>query len=176
MSKILFIITGGTIDSLAKDYNGDSIFEPNQKSLIPDYIISKNLDDKLEFIEFSMKDSKDITNDDLQNIVRIINKSDCDRAIITYGTDAMVEAGAYLEENIERGNISIILTGAMIPLRGEGTDGYSNLDFAMEKVVNLEAGVYIGMHKQIFNAGNVKKDFERKKFVEIFDKEGNPHP
>ena len=67
---ILFIITGGTIDSY---YEGtkDTVI-PNKVSIIPDFVKSLKLYDSVEFNEICMKDSRDIVKDDLRKILKAI--------------------------------------------------------------------------------------------------------
>jgi len=171
--KILFIITGGTIDSQADGYDGISIFEDGQKSIVPEYINSKFPDKDCEFTTVCMKDSGEITNDDKikGDIIKLIENTDANRFIITHGTDTMADTASFIKENINNKDATIVMVGAMTPLRAEDTDGYKNLDFAVEKVQEIDSGVHIAMHRQVFEAGNVRKDFEKKKFVELAEKQ-----
>jgi len=171
--KILFIITGGTIDSLADGYNGISVFEEGQQSIIPEYINSKFPDNDCEFSTVCMKDSGDITHDETikNNIIKLIDESDTNKVIITHGTDTMPDTASFINSTKQNEDAVVVMVGAMSPLRADDTDGYKNLDFAVRKVQELDSGVFIAMHRQVFDAGNVRKDFEKKKFVELAEKQ-----
>ena len=174
-NKILFIITGGTIDSQLDGYDGISVFKEGQKSLIPEYINDKHDNSNHEFNTICMEDSGDIVNDVAikQSILNTIDEADTNRIIITHGTDTMADMAGFIKNNMQRDDATIVMVGAMSPLRSDDTDGYKNLDFAVEKVQELDSGVYIAMHNQVFSAKNVRKDFANKKFVELLKEDGH---
>jgi L-asparaginase len=53
---------------------------------------------------------------------------------------------------------TIVLTGAMIPVRFGSSDGLFNMGSALSFVQALSHGVYIAMNGQIFNQKNVRKN------------------
>ena len=53
---------------------------------------------------------------------------------------------------------TIVLTGAMIPVRFGSSDGLFNMGSALSFVQALPPGVYIAMNGQIFNQENVRKN------------------
>jgi len=53
---------------------------------------------------------------------------------------------------------TIVLTGAMIPVRFGSSDGLFNMGSALSFVQALPSGVYIAMNGQIFNQENVRKN------------------
>ena len=78
----------------------------------------------------------------------------------------MVETAEVLAKNIQ--DKTIILTGAMIPIKFGSSDGLFNLGSALSFVQILEPGVYITMNGRYFNWDNVRKNkkigvFERLK-------------
>src|SRR3989338_990181 len=85
---IHFVITGGTMDSF---YNGkkDTV-EVSSASNIPAYIKSLNLYENIEFIQVTMKDSRALTKDDIQNVLNTIKKSKHKKIIVTHGTYTMI--------------------------------------------------------------------------------------
>jgi len=146
---INFIITGGTIDS---HYEGsvDTVV-PRKKSIIPKYIKSLQLYQEIEFSEICMKDSRDLTKQDLQNICVAVEKSRCKKIIITHGTYTMPDTAKFLQKNLKDKEKVIIITGAMIPLEGfSPTDASFNLGFAIAKSQDLGNGIYVCMNGEMF--------------------------
>ena len=86
--------------------------------------------------------------------------------VITHGTDTMSVTAEYLKEHLPLTHgRTIILTGSMTPLR-EFTlsDGGFNLGYAMSAFENLDPGVYMAMHAQVFPAGDVLKNTKTARF------------
>src|SRR5690242_15867463 len=92
---IHFLITGGTIDSY---YEGtkDTVV-PYEHSVIPQYITSLKLYFETVFTEICMKDSREIGQDDRENLVRAITESDEKYFIVTHGTYTMSDTARFLE-------------------------------------------------------------------------------
>ena len=61
---------------------------------------------------------------------------------------------------------TIVLTGAMIPVKFGSSDGLFNLGSAVSFVQVLEPGIYITMNGRYFNWNNVRKN----KIHGIFEK------
>src|SRR5271157_4660839 len=109
-NAIHFIFTGGTIDS---HYQGSlDTAVPNKHSVIPDYLKELKLYTKLKFTEICMKDSRQLTRQDVGRICKEVEKSPCTRIIITHGTYTMPETARYLKSNLTRTDQKIILTGS----------------------------------------------------------------
>ena len=53
---------------------------------------------------------------------------------------------------------TIVLTGAMIPVKFGSSDGLFNMGSALSFVQALPSGVYIAMNGQVFNQKNVRKN------------------
>ena len=89
-------------------------------------------------------------------IVKKCKEEKTDRIIITHGTDTMVETAALLEKSIK--DKTIILTGAMIPIKFGSSDGLFNLGSALSFIQVIDPGVYITMNGRYFKWDNVKKN------------------
>lgn len=87
--------------------------------------------------------------------------------VITHGTDTMVKTGLYLKKHLKNITVPIILTGAMLPLVIENSDGYQNLIESIFATQCLEPGIYIVFHNEIFDIDNVRKNREKKTFERI---------
>jgi L-asparaginase len=62
---------------------------------------------------------------------------------------------------------TIVLTGAMIPIKFGSSDGLFNLGSALAFAQTLPAGVYIAMNGRYFQANKVRKNKETGNFEEI---------
>ncbi len=76
----------------------------------------------------------------------------------------MTDTAKYLDK--QGINKTIVLAGSMIPANQENSDALFNLGSALTAVQALPTGVYIAMGGRIFNANNVRKNFEKKIFEE----------
>jgi L-asparaginase len=59
----------------------------------------------------------------------------------------------------------VILTGAMIPLGFDGSDGLQNLTESLLAARILARGIYVVMHDHAFPISAVRKDHELGRFV-----------
>ena len=166
--SILFIMTGGTLDSF---YDGakDTV-SLNEHSILPQYIKSLNLYCNVEFEEICMKDSRELDAEDLKNILKVIEKTKCKKIIITHGTYTMPDTARYLQANLVRKDQTIIVTGAMVPHVIINSDGPFNIGYTFAEVQRLSAGIYVAMNGRIFEPEEVAKNMKEGKFFSIFSK------
>ncbi len=142
--KITFIQTGGTID---KDYPRSTkgyAFEISEPAVTR---ILEKLNPSFEFevITALKKDSLDITEEDLQSLLKTCGDIEGDKIIITHGTDTMLETARFLSSIKTK---CIVITGAMRPERFSNSDAAINIGVAIGAVNALDHGVYIAMHGQ----------------------------
>lgn len=164
-------MTGGTIDAHWDGSKDTAII--NGKSVLPDYFSSLILYADVEFTEICMKDSREISPEELDKIIDAIEKGDIKRIIITHGTYTMPDSARYIAANLKSKDKIIVLTGSMVPLKGfEGvsSDAGFNLGFAYSQAQILSPGVYLAMNGRIFNADEAVKDLSRGKFYSVFDR------
>jgi L-asparaginase len=64
-------------------------------------------------------------------------------------------------------NKTVVLTGAMIPIKFGSSDGLFNLGSALAFAQTLSHGVYIAMNGRYFNWDNVRKNKETGVFEEV---------
>ena len=62
---------------------------------------------------------------------------------------------------------TIVLTGAMIPIKFGSSDGLFNLGSALAFAQSLKPGVYVAMNGRCFNWDNVQKNKETGIFEEL---------
>jgi len=157
--NIHIIATGGTIDS--------KFHAPKEGSLVKNEtgipaFLSDIIQPHFTFstTQLCMLDSGDITDTIREQIVDIIHTCEEQYILITHGTNTMTETLSYITNKLESTTKTIILTGAMIPLDGFcSTDSGFNLGYAIAKLEELPAGVYIAMNGKIFENGKVEKNF-----------------
>jgi L-asparaginase len=114
-----------------------------------------------------MIDSLDMTDEDRDIIIRACKRCKEDKIVITHGTDTMVKTAKILEsQKIPK---TIVLTGAMIPIKFGSSDGFFNLGSALAFAQSLPNGVYVVMNGKYFQANNVTKNKKTGFFEELND-------
>ena len=153
MKYIKLFATGGTFDKEFNEINGELFFkETNLYELLE--LGRCKLDIKIETL--MMIDSLKMSDAERNYIVEKCKKENTHKIVITHGTDTIVETAKILAENIK--DKTIILTGAMIPIKFGSSDGLFNLGSALSFVQTLEHGIYITMNGRYFNWDNVRKN------------------
>ena len=161
MKYIKIFSTGGTFDKEFNEITGELFFKKTQLYELLELGRSK-LDVKIETL--MMVDSLKMSNTERQYIVDKCKNEKTNNIIITHGTDTMVKTAELIANQIT--DKTIILTGAMIPIKFGSSDGLFNLGSAMSFVQVLEPGVYITMNGRYFNYDNVRKN----KKLGVFEK------
>ncbi|MEO6732987.1 MAG: asparaginase domain-containing protein [Ferruginibacter sp.] len=150
---IRIFITGGTFDKEYNEINGKLYFKDTH---LHDLLEMGRNKVPVEIRTLMMIDSLEMTAQDRALIVYQCQHSDEDKIIITHGTDTMEETAKILGPAIS--NKTIILTGAMIPIKFGSSDGLFNLGSALAFVQALPPGVYVAMNGRYFNWNNVRKN------------------
>ena len=166
MKNIIYILKmGGTIEFIDQAY--DKI---NKEMMKLDSSVDSYLENVIKpHFEFKIKsicdkDSRDITAEDRENLLKEINKTESENILITHGTFTMVETAKYLDENYQ-GDKKIILTGSMVPVVGfSTTDGPFNLGYSIASFKSIKAGVYIAMNGGLFKYNEVEKNTKLLRF------------
>ena len=152
-SKIKIYITGGTFDKEYNELTGELYFKSSHM-----YELLKlgrcRLDVDIETL--MMVDSMEMSNRERNKIIQKCLEEPAPQIVITHGTDTMVETAHMLADSIH--DKTIVLTGAMIPVRFGSSDGLFNMGSALSLVQALPSGVYIAMNGQFFNQENVRKN------------------
>lgn len=159
---IRIFITGGTFDKEYNELNGELYFKDTHMSELLDKGRSKL---PVEIRTLMMVDSLEMTNEDRDLIAYQCNQSDETMIVITHGTDTMSETAKYLAAKVK--NKTIVLTGAMIPIKFGSSDGLFNLGSALAFAQTLPIGVYVAMNGRYFNWDNVRKNKQTGVFEEV---------
>ena len=159
---IRIFITGGTFDKEYNELNGQLDFKYTHvngllglgRSLVP-----------VEIRTLMMIDSLEMTNHDRELIAHQCNSCEENKIVITHGTDTMAETAQLLATKVE--NKTVVLTGAMIPIKFGSSDGLFNLGSALAFAQTLAPGVYVAMNGRYFHWDNVRKNKETGVFEEV---------
>lgn len=159
---IRIFITGGTFDKEYNELNGQLFFKDTHMSELLEKGRSKV---PVEIRTLMMVDSLEMTGNDRDLIAHQCNQCEENRIVITHGTDTMSETAKVLAEKVK--DKTIVLTGAMIPIKFGSSDGLFNLGSALAFAQTLPAGVYIAMNGRYFTWDNVRKNKQTGIFEEI---------
>jgi L-asparaginase len=159
---IRIFITGGTFDKEYNELNGELFFKETHMHELLEMGRSKV---PVVITTLMMIDSLEMTDKDREWIVYQCNQSAEDKIIITHGTDTMAETAKVLAKNTS--DKTIVLTGAMIPIKFGSSDGLFNLGSALAFVQTLAPGVYVAMNGRYFNWDNVRKNKLTGRFEEL---------
>ena len=159
--KIKIIATGGTIDKIYFDRQGEfQVGEPQAIEILKE----ANVTFEYEVVSLLRKDSLDLTDGDREKIFRAVADDDHRFFVVTHGTDTMVETARKLQGIQDK---VVVFTGAMQPARFRMTDAIFNLAAALTAVQILPPGVYIAMNGMIFSPDRVRKNLEMQRFENI---------
>lgn len=110
------------------------------------------------FAADKIQDSSACTAEDWLSLILQIQKlhTHYQHFVVIHGTDTLSYAAATLAKFLQD-SCHVILTGSQYPLLDpqgsqlrEHSDAISNLNFALENVTRVAAGVYLGFHQQLF--------------------------
>ena len=159
---IRIFITGGTFDKEYNELNGQLYFKDSH---LMDLLEMGRNKVPVEIRTLMMIDSLEMTDEDRELIVYQCNNCNETKIVITHGTDSMPETAKVLGREVQ--GKTIILTGAMIPIKFGSSDGLFNLGSALAFAQSLPAGVYVAMNGRCFAWDNVRKN----KQTGIFEEE-----
>ena len=159
---IRIFITGGTFDKEYNELNGQLYFKDTH---MQDLLEMGRCRLKTEIRTLMMIDSLEMTDEDRALIVHQCNQCEENKIVITHGTDTLNETAKVLAQKIK--DKTIILTGAMIPIKFGSSDGLFNLGSALAFAQTLPAGVYVAMNGRYFNWDNVRKNKQTGVFEEV---------
>jgi L-asparaginase len=159
--SIRIFITGGTFDKEYNELNGQLYFKDTH---LPELLELGRSNVPVAIRTLMMIDSLEMTDHDRALIAHQCNQCEEAQIIVTHGTDTMAETAAVLAQHVK--NKTIVLTGAMIPIKFGSSDGLFNLGSALAFVQTLPAGVYVAMNGRFFTWDNVRKNKETGMFEE----------
>ena len=162
MMDIRIFITGGTFDKEYNEITGQLYFNDTHMNDLLEMGRSKV---PVQIRTLMMVDSLEMTDEDRELIAYQCLQCDEDKIVITHGTDTMAHTAKVLAEKVK--DKTIILTGAMIPIKFGSSDGLFNLGSALAFSQTLPPGVYVAMNGRYFNWDNVRKNKQTGMFEEL---------
>jgi L-asparaginase len=160
--NLRILATGGTFDKRYDPTTGALGFGETH---LHEIVARARVAGPLEIEVLMMIDSLEMTEEDRNLIAHQCNACEEKKIVITHGTDTMAETARVLAENVR--DKTIILTGAMIPIKFGSSDGLFNLGSALAFVQTLAPGVYVAMNGKYFTWDNVRKNKETGMFEEV---------
>lgn len=160
--SIRIFITGGTFDKEYNEITGQLYFNDTH---LHDLLEMGRNKVPVEIRTLMMIDSLEMTAEDRELIAHQCRQCEEDRIVITHGTDTMAETARVLAEKIA--DKTIVLTGAMIPIKFGSSDGLFNLGSSLAFAQSLQPGVYVAMNGRCFTWDNVQKNKETGIFEEL---------
>jgi len=159
---IRIFVTGGTFDKEYNELNGELYFKNTH---LQDLLEMGRSKVAVVITTLMLIDSLEMTDKDREAILQQCISCSEDKIIITHGTDTMTVTAKLLAEKIK--DKTIVLTGAMIPIKFGSSDGLFNLGSALAFVQTLPAGIYIAMNGRYFHSDNVRKNRETGVFEQV---------
>jgi L-asparaginase len=159
---IRIFITGGTFDKEYNEITGQLYFNDTHMLDLLEMGRSKV---QVEIRTLMMIDSLEMTDEDRELIAYQCIQCEENKIVITHGTDTMADTARMLASRVQ--DKTIVLTGAMIPIKFGSSDGLFNLGSALAFAQTLPAGVYVAMNGRYFNWDNVRKNKETGIFEEL---------
>ncbi len=151
--SLRIIATGGTFDKQYDPLTGELVFGD---SILPSLLERARITAPCRFEPLLALDSLDMQDAHRQQVREACARSDETRIVIVHGTDTMRETAEVLgHAALDK---TIVLTGAMVPCRIDGSDAPFNLGFACAAAQLCEPGVYIAMNGQVFPWNAVRKN------------------
>ena len=158
---IRIFITGGTFDKEYKELTGQLYFKDTHMM----ELLEKGRNRMpVEVRTLMMIDSLEMTDHDRELIAHQCNQCEETQIVITHGTDTMSDTARLLAEKVK--NKTIVLTGAMIPIKFGSSDGLFNLGSSLAFAQTLPHGVYVAMNGRYFHWNNVRKNMQTGIFEE----------
>lgn len=158
---VRIFITGGTFDKEYNEITGQLFFKDTH---MLELLEKGRCHVPVEIRTLMMIDSLEMTEGDRSLIAHQCQSCEETRIVVTHGTDTMSETARYLAERVK--DKTIVLTGAMIPIKFGSSDGLFNLGSALAFAQSLPPGVYVAMNGRYFNWDNVRKNKQTGVFEE----------
>ncbi len=159
---VRIFITGGTFDKEYNELTGQLYFNDTH---LHDLLEMGRCRVDTEIRTLMMVDSLEMTDEDRELIVHQCIHCEEDKIVLTHGTDTMAETAKVIAQKVTEK--TIVLTGAMIPIKFGSSDGLFNLGSALAFAQCLPPGVYVAMNGRYFTWDNVRKNKQTGMFEEV---------
>lgn len=164
MRTVNLINTGGTIEKAYQESDGSLL---NLDARLDSFLRRLRLPEvRLRTTRLMNMDSLQMGDEDRDLVAHTVavKQKEGHPIIVTHGTDTMVETGKAIKAALAHPAVPVVITGAMVPLGFENSDGLQNLAEAIFATLFLPPGVWVVMHGQVFSVDNARKNRERGTF------------
>lgn len=157
--RILLLHTGGTIGMVPSDRG----LRPELgvvEAAVARLLAERGHDLEVEILRLApLIDSANATPADWNRLAaQIVAHADgCDAILITHGTDTLAFTSSALTMALEGVHLPVILTGSMIPLGGQDSDGWANLRDALAATQTADPGVWIQFAGKLLRGPRARK-------------------
>ncbi len=169
LSRTVVHITGGTIDSAYNDRADTAT--PYEHSAIPEYfkrVLGVELEEpQFVFREICMKDSRNLSQENIRNLVNEAKRNQHKQQITTIGTYALPDEAGRFDHMVHRGDLpssKYVFVGAMLPNDVYLNDGWFNVGYALGRIDSLPKGAFASMHGWVTSPKNVIKQLNEARF------------
>ena len=159
--QIHILTTGGTIDKVY--FDAKSAYQVGEPQIV-EILRAVDADVDVSSETVFRKDSLDLTDADRNEIRRRVDNCQCDKIIITHGTDTMIETALALGKQTEK---TVVLVGSLTPAQFRVTDAEFNIGFAVATVQSMKPGVYVAMNGRVFDPTKVRKNRDENRFEDL---------
>ena len=168
MAKITLVSTGGTIEKVYDESNGE------MKNCGPQ--IEKNLSQllrlpycDLEFVSLMSKDSIFMDEHDRHKILECLRNYQQlgNPIVVLHGTDTMEHTAQFCAQFLDNPLVPVVFTGSMKPYGFHDSDAMQNVCEALLAAKFLNAGLYVVFHNHIFDASKVTKNRDKMTFETV---------
>lgn len=153
--RILLIHTGGTIGMAQTDHG----FAP-RAGVVEEAVAKLVAGAEVQITTFApLIDSAQATPGDWHRIAAQIHQmhAEFDGFIVTHGTDTLAYTAGALCLALRGLQQPVIVTGAMLPLTVEGSDGWRNLADALQAAQSAPPGVWVQFAGALLHGARVRK-------------------
>jgi len=162
LKPIRVIVTGGTFDKHYDEIRGELTFKDSH---LPEILMLTRVSVPVEVELNQMIDSLHMQDVNRRSVLESCERASEERIIITHGTDTMTDTARLIgPKSLDK---TIVITGAMVPYKVQGSDALFNFGTAFSAVQLLPHGVYIAMSGRVFSWDKVRKNKALGLFEEV---------
>lgn len=154
--SVRVIVTGGTFDKFYDELRGELTFKDSN---IPEILSQARVTVRVEVELNQLIDSLQMQDENRSSVLAACRRAPERHIVVTHGTDTMTLTAALIgPAGLDK---TIVLTGAMVPYRIQGSDAQFNFGTAFAAARLLPPGVWIAMNGRVFPWNAVRKNRER---------------
>ena len=167
-AKITLISTGGTIEKIYDESNGEMRnCGPQIEKNLPKFLRLPYCE--LEFVSLMSKDSLFMDDQDRYKILECLQNHEKkgNPIIVLHGTDTMEHTAQFCAQSLLKPKVPVVFTGSMKPYGFQDSDAMQNVCEALLAAKFLQAGLYVVFHNHIFDATKVTKNRDKMTFESL---------